>query len=192
MHRHGYQGRKLHRERDQRRALIKGLADSLVRDESIETTLPKAKEVVPYLEKLITKAKQGGLHNRRQVISGLATVSSAHKLVDEIAPKLKGRVSGHLRVEKTRTRRGDNAQLARVSFVDDLKAAPVSVPASASTPAPAPKTEAPAAAKAEPAKKAATKKPAANAAKAAKPAPKKPAAAKKPATAKATAKRESK
>jgi large subunit ribosomal protein L17 len=129
MHRHGYQGRKLHRERDEREALIKGLADSLVKYESIETTLPKAKEVVPYLEKLITKAKKGDLHNRRQVISGLQTLTSAHKLVDEIAPKLKGRVSGHLRIEKTTTRRGDNAQLARVSFVDDLKTAPVAVAA---------------------------------------------------------------
>jgi large subunit ribosomal protein L17 len=125
MHRHGYQGRKLHRERDQRRALIKGLADSLVKYESIETTLPKAKELVPYLEKLITKAKKADLHNRRQIISGLQTVESAHKLVDEIAPKLKARDSGHLRIEKTRSRRGDNALLARVSFVDDLKAAPV-------------------------------------------------------------------
>src|SRR5690349_6453409 len=125
MHRHGYQGRKFHRERDQRRALIKGLADSLVKYESIETTLPKAKEVVPYVEKLITKAKKGDLHNRRQVISGLQTIASAHKLVDEVAPKLKGRNSGHLRIEKTRMRRGDNAQLARVSFVDDLKEAPV-------------------------------------------------------------------
>lgn len=125
MHRHGYQGRKLHRERDQRRALIKGLADSLVKYESIETTLPKAKEVVPYVEKLITKAKKGDLHNRRQIVSSLQTVASAHKLVDEIAPKLKGRVSGHLRIEKTRLRRGDQAQLARVSFVDDLQAAPV-------------------------------------------------------------------
>src|SRR3954462_13255949 len=115
MHRHGYQGRKFHRERDQRRALIKGLADSLIRDESIETTLPKAKEIVPYVEKLITKAKKGDLHNRRQILSGLQTVSSAHKLVDEIAPKLKGRTSGHLRVVKTKLRRGDNAQMARVS-----------------------------------------------------------------------------
>lgn len=131
MHRHGYQGRKFHRERDQRRALIKGLADSLVKYESIETTLPKAKEVVPYVEKLITKAKKGDLHNRRQVISGLQTVASAHKLVDEIAPKLKGRVSGHLRIERTGLRRGDNAQLARVSFVDDLKTAPVAKPAAA-------------------------------------------------------------
>ncbi|CAN5143417.1 50S ribosomal protein L17 [soil metagenome] len=125
MHRHGYQGRKLHRERDQREALLKGLADSLVKYESIETTLPKAKEVVPYIEKLITKAKKGDLHNRRQVISGLQTIASAHKLVDEIAPKLMGRVSGHVRITKTVTRRGDNAQLARVSFVDDLTAAPV-------------------------------------------------------------------
>lgn len=133
MHRHGYKGRKFGREMDQREALMKGLADSVVKYESIETTLPKAKEVVPYLEKLITKAKKGDLHNRRQVISGLQTVASAHKLVDEIAPKLKGRTSGHLRVEKTRTRRGDNAQLATVSFVDDLNEAPVAK--SAATPA---------------------------------------------------------
>jgi large subunit ribosomal protein L17 len=126
MHRHGYQGRKFHRERDQRSALVKGLADSLVKYESIETTLPKAKEVVPYVEKLITKAKKNDLHNRRQVISGLQTVASAHKLVDEIAPKLTGRTSGHLRVERTRLRRGDNTQMARVSFVDELNEAPVS------------------------------------------------------------------
>jgi large subunit ribosomal protein L17 len=131
MHRHGYQGRKFHRERDQREALIKGLADSLVKYESIETTLEKAKEVVPYIEKLITKAKKGDLHNRRQVISGLQTVESAHKLVDEIAPKLAGRVSGHVRITKTTTRRGDNAQMARVSFVDELGEAPVAKAAAA-------------------------------------------------------------
>jgi large subunit ribosomal protein L17 len=125
MHRHGYKGRKFGRERDQREALIKGLASSLVRDESIETTISKAKELVPYVEKLITKAKKGDLHNRRQVLSGLDTVENAHKLVDEIAPKLTGRVSGHLRIERTTIRRGDHTQMARVSFVDDLKAAPV-------------------------------------------------------------------
>ena len=125
MHRHGYKGRKLHRERDQREALLKGLADSLIKYESIETTLPKAKEVVPYVEKLITKAKKGDLHSRRQVISSLHTIATAHKLVDEVAPKLTARDSGHLRIEKTRMRRGDNAQLARISFVDDLKEAPV-------------------------------------------------------------------
>jgi len=156
MHRHGYQGRKFHRERDQRRALIKGLADSLVKYETIETTLPKAKEVVPYVEKLITKAKKGDLHNRRQIVSSLQTIASAHKLVDEIAPKLGGRSSGHLRVEKTRLRRGDNAQMARVSFVDDLKEAPVAktaVPAVATKPATAAQPKiAPTAAKPKPAK----------------------------------------
>src|SRR5690349_21793211 len=114
MHRHGYQGRKFHRENGPRRALIKGLADSLIRDESIETTIHKAKEIVPYVERLITKAKKVDLHNRRQIISSLQTLSSAHKLVDEIAPKLGGRTSGHVRIERTRVRRGDLAQLARV------------------------------------------------------------------------------
>lgn len=135
MHRHGYKGRKLHRTRDQRNALVKGLAESLVTHTSIETTLPKAKEIVPYVEKLITKAKKGDLHSRRQVLAGLSTVASAHKLVDELAPKMKGRVSGHLRVEKTRLRRGDNAQLARVSFVDDLSEAPVAKAVEAEKPA---------------------------------------------------------
>jgi large subunit ribosomal protein L17 len=125
MHRHGYKGRKFGRERDQRRSLIKGLADSLVKYESITTTLPKAKEIVPYFERLITKAKKGDLHNRRQVISGLQTLESAHKLVDELAPKMKARNSGHLRIEKLGTRRGDRAEMAKVSFVDDLKEAPV-------------------------------------------------------------------
>ena len=150
MHRHGYQGRKLHRERDQRRALVKGLADSLVKYESIETTLPKAKEVVPYVEKLITKAKKGDLHNRRQVIKGLQTLESAHKLVDELAPKMTTRNSGHLRIEKTIFRRGDNAQLARVSFVDDLSAKPkTEVKPKAAAPA-KPKTPAKTAAKPKP------------------------------------------
>lgn len=125
MHRHGYKGKKFNRQTDQRRALIKGLADSLVKYESIETTLPKAKEIVPYIEKLITKAKIGDLHNRRQIIAKLQTVESAHKLVDDIAPKLTGRNSGHLRIEKLELRRGDNAPMARVSFVDDLKKSPV-------------------------------------------------------------------
>jgi large subunit ribosomal protein L17 len=131
MHRHGYKGRKFGRERDQREALLKGLADSLVKYESIETTVSKAKEIVPYVERLITKAKKGDLHNRRQVINGLQTIESAHKLVDEIAPKLKGRVSGHLRIARTTYRRGDNTLMARVSFVDDLTEAPV---AKAATP----------------------------------------------------------
>lgn len=125
MHRHGYKGRKFGRERDERRALIKGLADSLVLNESIETTISKAKEILPYVERLITKAKKGDLHNRRQVIASLQTLEAAHKLVDDIAPKLKGRVSGHLRIERTDVRRGDSAQMATVAFVDELNVAPV-------------------------------------------------------------------
>ena len=125
MHRHGYQGKKFGRERDQRQALLKGLAASLIRDEVIETTHTKAKELVPYMEKLITKAKKADLHRRRQIISALNSVSGANKLVDDIAPKLIGRVSGHLRVKRTALRRGDNAQLAKVSFVDDLKKAAI-------------------------------------------------------------------
>lgn len=124
MHRHGYKGRKLGRERDQRRALLKGLATSLVMHGKIETTLPKAKELVRYIEKVITKAKKGDLANRRHVISALATQAAAFKLVDEIAPQLKGRTSGHVRVERTRLRVGDGAQMATIAFVDELKAAP--------------------------------------------------------------------
>lgn len=122
MHRHGYVGRKFSRECDQRDALIKGLATSLVMATKIETTLPKAKELVRYIEKLITKAKKGGLHNRRQVIAGLNTQEAANKLVDEIAPQLTGRTSGHVRVEQTTLRVGDGTQMATVSFVDELKA----------------------------------------------------------------------
>lgn len=125
MHNHGNQGRKFGRERDQRAALIKGLATSIVEYGQIETTLPKAKEVVPYLEDLITKAKKGDLANRRHVLAGLSTVVAAHKLVDDIAPKLAARTSGHLRIKQTSLRRGDNAQMAIVSFVDDITAAPV-------------------------------------------------------------------
>ena len=124
MHRHGYKGRKFGRETDQRRALIKGLATSLVMEESIETTLPKAKELVRYIEKLITKAKKGDLANRRAVIAGLSTQVAAVKLVDQIAPQLTGRTSGHVRVERTRLRVGDGAQMAIVEFVDELKPMP--------------------------------------------------------------------
>jgi len=123
MHRHGYQGRKLGRRRDQRRALLKGLATSLVEHGQIETTLPKAKELQRYIEKLITKAKKGDLSNRRQIISALNTQKVAYKLVDEIAPQIK-RSSGYTRIERTRLRVGDGAQMATIEFVDEIKPAP--------------------------------------------------------------------
>lgn len=120
MHRHGYVGRKFGRERDQRSALLKGLVTSLIDQGSIETTLAKAKEIRPVAEAIITKAIAGGLHNRRQIIAALSVLSVAHKLVDDIAPKLKGRAGGYLRIKLTRIRVGDGTQMARVSFVDDL------------------------------------------------------------------------
>ena len=139
MHRHGYKGRKFGRERDQRRALIKGLATSLVEHGKIETTLPKAKELVRYIEKLITKAKKGDLANRRRVIAGLSTQAAAFRLVDVIAPQLTGRTSGHVRVERTRLRVGDGAQMATIAFVDDIKDTPVAAEAPAAKAAPAKK-----------------------------------------------------
>jgi large subunit ribosomal protein L17 len=120
MHRHSYKGRKFGRERDQRRALMRGLSIALVEHGSIETTLPKAKDLRPMVEKLVTKARKGDLHNRRQIIDTLANISAAHKLVDVIAPAMK-RESGYLRIEKTTLRKGDNTQLARISFVDEIK-----------------------------------------------------------------------
>jgi len=120
MHRHGYVGRKFSRENDQRHALLRGLATSLVLNKKIETTLPKAKELVRYIEKLITKAKIGDLNNRRIVIAALDTEAAAFRLFDLIAPQLTARSSGHVRVERTELRVGDGTQMATISFVDEI------------------------------------------------------------------------
>jgi large subunit ribosomal protein L17 len=121
MHRHGYQGRKFGRERDQRRALLRGLMCSLVKYQAIETTLPKAKELRPRMEKVISKAIKGDLANRRRVIAALDNIELGQLLVDKIAPQIK-RGSGYLRIVKLDTNRvGDHAPMARVEFVDALK-----------------------------------------------------------------------
>ena len=89
MHRNGYRGRKFGRERDQRRALMRGLERSLFIYKSIETTLPKAKELRPMAEKLISKARKGDLANRRAVIAALGNdVKVGNMLVDSIAPQI--------------------------------------------------------------------------------------------------------
>lgn len=124
MHRHGYKGRKFGRERDQRTALTRSLAVSLIEHGSIETTLPKAKDLRPVVEKLVSKAKKADLHNRRQIVSSLNSVTAAHKLVDQIAPAM-NRTSGYLRIKRTTLRRGDNTQMAKISFVDDINAKPI-------------------------------------------------------------------
>ncbi len=119
MHRHGYRGRKFGRERDQRRALMRGLMISLVEHGAITTTLPKAKELRPQAEKMITVARQGSLAGRRRLIAKL-NVDAANRLVDVIAPSLK-RDSGYLRVTRLDQRRvGDNAELATIEFVDEI------------------------------------------------------------------------
>lgn len=119
MHRHGYRGRKFGRERDQRRALMRGLMISLVEHGTITTTLPKAKELRPQAEKMITVARQGSLAGRRRLIAKL-NVNTANRLVDVIAPSLK-RDSGYLRVTRLDQRRvGDNAELATIEFVDEI------------------------------------------------------------------------
>ncbi|MCL1930100.1 50S ribosomal protein L17 [Candidatus Saccharibacteria bacterium] len=120
MHRHGYKGRKFGRERDQRQALMKGLACALIEHQSIKTTLPKAKELRPFAEKLITRAKKGGLFDRRLVIARTGSIELGNLLVDVIVPQIK-RESGYLRITKLDARRGDNAPMAQISFVDEIK-----------------------------------------------------------------------
>lgn len=120
MHRHGYKGRKFGRETDQRKALLRGLAKSLFEYSRIETTLPKAKELRRYAEKLITKAKKGDLASRRAILSELGSDQFiTNLLIDQIAPQIK-RTSGYLRIERTRLREGDRAQMAVIEFVDDI------------------------------------------------------------------------
>jgi large subunit ribosomal protein L17 len=87
MHRHGYQGRKLHRDSAQRTALLRGLAISLIEHGRIETTLPRAKELVPFVEPLITKAKKGDLASRRAVISGILKIGIKTSIVTNPATK---------------------------------------------------------------------------------------------------------
>ena len=120
MHRHGYKGRKFGRETDQRTALTRGLMRSLFKYKSINTTLAKAKEIRRPAEKLITIAKKGDLSARRTVIARLNDQETGNELIDVIAPQIK-RNSGYLRIERTGFRRGDNAEMATISFVDEIK-----------------------------------------------------------------------
>lgn len=119
MHRHGYKGRKFGRETDQRRALTRGLVCSLIKYQSITTTLARAKEIRRIAEKLITLAKRGDLASRRLLIARLNDLETATLLIDVIAPQIK-RDSGYLRIERAGYRRGDNAEMGTISFVDDI------------------------------------------------------------------------
>ena len=119
MHRHGYKGRKFGRETDQRLALTRGLQCSLIKYQTITTTLARAKEIRRSMEKLITLAKKGDLASRRLVIARLNDLEAATLLVDVIAPQMK-RDSGYLRIERAGYRRGDNAEMGTISFVDEV------------------------------------------------------------------------
>ena len=119
MHRHGYRGRKFGRETDQRRALRRGLVCSLIEYQSITTTLARCKEIRREAEKLITLARKGGLANRRLIIARLNDIEVANLLVDVIAPQIE-RDSGYLRIERAGYRRGDNAEMGTISFVDEI------------------------------------------------------------------------
>lgn len=113
-------GRQLGRTKNQRLALFRGLVCSLVEKGKVVTTLTKTKAVKGEAEKLITKAKKGTLADRRVICRFLNNRSLVDRLVDGIAPMLKERKSGYLRIVRIGFRRGDQAQLAQIEFVDDF------------------------------------------------------------------------
>ncbi len=116
--RHAMRGRKLGRKSAHRTAMFANLASALIKHEQISTTLPKAKDLRPIVEKLVTLAKRGDLHARRQVLSSLRDETQTSKLFSAIAERYKTRQGGYLRVLKAGFRYGDNAPMAIIEFVD--------------------------------------------------------------------------
>jgi large subunit ribosomal protein L17 len=116
--RHGKSGRKLNRTQSHRKAMFANMAASLIKHEQISTTLPKAKDLRPIVEKLVTLAKRGDLHARRQAIAQLRDLGMVRKLFDTIGPRYRDRSGGYTRVLKAGFRFGDSAPLAVIEFVD--------------------------------------------------------------------------
>ena len=116
--RHGYAHRKLGRTSAHRTAMFANMSASLIKHEQIVTTLPKAKELRPFVEKLVTLAKKGDLHARRLAISKVRDVDQVGKLFTTLGPRYKARNGGYTRVLKAGFRYGDNAPLAVIEFVD--------------------------------------------------------------------------
>ncbi len=116
--RHRKQGRKLNRTASHRKAMFANMAASLIEHEQIVTTLPKAKELRSVADKLITLAKRGDLHARRQAISRIRNVEQVKKLFDVLGPRYQERNGGYTRVLKAGFRFGDNAPLAVIELVD--------------------------------------------------------------------------
>jgi large subunit ribosomal protein L17 len=116
--RHGNAHRKLNRKPEHRRAMFANMAAALIKHEQIVTTLPKAKDLRPIVEKLITLGKRGDLHARRRAIAEIRDVPMVKKLFDVLAPRYKDRNGGYTRVLKAGFRYGDNAAVAVIEFVD--------------------------------------------------------------------------
>ena len=116
--RHGVAHRKLGRTASHRTAMFANMAASLIKHEQIVTTLPKAKELRPFVEKLVTLAKRGDLHARRIAISRVRDQDQVRKLFDTIGPRYGAREGGYIRILKAGFRYGDNAPMAVIEFVD--------------------------------------------------------------------------
>src|SRR3954463_8152479 len=116
--RHGFAHRKFNRTHEHRRAMFANMAAALIKHEQIVTTLPKAKDLRPIVEKLVTLGKRGDLHARRQAIAEMRDVSMVRKLFDVIGPRYKERNGGYTRVLKAGYRYGDAAPVAVIEFVD--------------------------------------------------------------------------
>ncbi len=121
--RHGFRGRRFGRRSDHRVAMLANLCQSLILHEQIVTTLPKAKDLRPVVEKLITLGKRGDLHARRQAIAQIKDISIVKRLFDVVGPRYKERNGGYTRIMKAGFRFGDNAPLAVIELVDrDIEA----------------------------------------------------------------------
>lgn len=117
--RHRKKGRKLGRTAAHKRAMLANMATSLIEKESIRTTDAKAKELRGFVDRLVTFAKRGDLHARRQVLRLLRRKSAVHKLFDDLAPRFVGRPGGYTRIVKLGHRKGDGASLSLMEFVGD-------------------------------------------------------------------------
>jgi len=121
--RHNLSGRKLNRTSSHRKALLMNLSNALIKHEQITTTLPKAKELRPFVEKLVTLSKKGDLGSRRKAISILNEKTSIDKLFNVFSKRYQNRNGGYTRIVKLLPRYGDNAPTAVIEFVDrDLEA----------------------------------------------------------------------
>lgn len=116
--RHGKAHRKLNRTSSHRKAMFANMSASLVKHEQIVTTLPKAKELRPIVEKLITLAKRGDLHARRQAIAKMRDLGMVSKLFEVLGPRYQDRMGGYTRIIRAGYRHGDNAPIAVIEFVD--------------------------------------------------------------------------